>query len=368
MVGIGLQSGDDGACGTRLIVQVDLDDRGLGSAAEALGEAGAASVEGGIADLLVDADGVLDTQGRHLLARALAGRELILPDVGEDAEVLVDVGAGVGGDDRDARGDRTLDGGAERGGIRDGHHEALRVLANGGGDELGHGVHVERRRRRIVDGDAVRGHVCRGGVDAVDEDRPERVGGLAVGHDLDVDGTSGRGRLCRGHARGECRACQQAGAQGQADSLAYVHPLLLLARWALPSVDDRQGPDWCRPQAFDWLAVATSFGCRGLGVPRPGISVRATGRCSWSDRVAASATRSDSTPSRAVQDDPISPRATARNATSSARYASGKRSMKPGHAGPAGGGTPGSTDRMGVRGPRPTLTLSRDPNSSVRMS
>ena len=36
--------------------------------------------------------------------------------------------------------------------------------------------------------------------------------------------------------------------------------------------------------------------------------------------------------------------------------------------GPAGGGTPGSTERSGIRGPRPTLTLSREPKTSVRTS
>ena len=48
-------------------------------------------------------------------------------------------------------------------------------------------------------------------------------------------------------------------------------------------------------------------------------------------------------------------------AASSSRYACSKRSTKSGHAGPAGGGTPGSTERMGVRGPRPTETLSPAP-------
>ena len=56
------------------------------------------------------------------------------------------------------------------------------------------------------------------------------------------------------------------------------------------------------------------------------------------------------------------------NALNSAAYAGVKRSMKSAHAGPAGGGTPGSTERSGVRGPRPTETLSPEPNSSARMS
>ena len=42
--------------------------------------------------------------------------------------------------------------------------------------------------------------------------------------------------------------------------------------------------------------------------------------------------------------------------------------MKSDQAGPTGASTPGSTDRIGVRGPRPTLTESADPNSSARMS
>lgn len=52
---------------------------------------------------------------------------------------------------------------------------------------------------------------------------------------------------------------------------------------------------------------------------QPVISATRTGRCSWSDRVAASAIRSASTPSRPVHGLGASPRATRRNAASSAR-------------------------------------------------
>ncbi len=122
---VGLEGGHDLARGTGLVVQVDLDDGGLGTRAEAFGEAFAAGIEGGVADLLVDAEGVLDACGGHLLAGALAGRELVLADVGQDAQALVHVRAGVGGDDRDARIDGALDGGPERRGIRDRDHQAL---------------------------------------------------------------------------------------------------------------------------------------------------------------------------------------------------------------------------------------------------
>ena len=103
--------------------------------------------------------------------------------MGQDAEVLVDVAAGVDGDDRDPGVDGAPDRVAERVGVRDRDHEPIRLGCHGRVDQLRHGDHVERLRGVVLDRDAkVRG----GLVDAVLHDRPERVGCLAVGDDLDV--------------------------------------------------------------------------------------------------------------------------------------------------------------------------------------
>ena len=60
---------------------------------------------------------------------------------------------------------------------------------------------------------------------------------------------------------------------------------------------------------------------------------------------------------------PVAPTGT--NSTNSAARLL-ERSMKSAHAGPAGGGTRPSTECLGVRGPRPTLIESPEPNSSAR--
>src|ERR687895_203330 len=74
-----------------------------------------------------------------------------------------------------------------------------------------------------------------------------------------------------------------------------------------------------------------------LPILRHSTSATFTGRCSRIARVAATATRTASNPSRAVQALSSSPRATRRNARSSSRYASANRSGKAFHAGPARG-------------------------------
>ena len=147
------------------------------AALETVGEALAAQVERDVADLLVDADRLGDARLLHPLAAAEAGLVLGLADVGRDAELLADVGAGVHRDHRDAGGDRVADRIAERLGVRDRDHEAVRLRGHGGIDQLRHLDHVEGVGRLVLDGDA---EVLGGLVDAVLDHRPERVGGLAV--------------------------------------------------------------------------------------------------------------------------------------------------------------------------------------------
>ena len=163
-------------------------DLALGRAAvaeQAIEVAVAAQGQRLVADLLVEADAVLDAGLLHALAGALAGLVLGLADVGEDAEVLEHVRAGVHRDDRDAGRDGLLDGRPEGVGVGDRDDEAVRVLGDGGVDELRHLDHVALGvRGAVVDGHA---HVLGGLRDAVAHDAPEAVDGLAVGHDLDVD-------------------------------------------------------------------------------------------------------------------------------------------------------------------------------------
>ena len=83
------------------IVEVDGDDFALDT--ETVEEPLAAQVECRVADLLVEADRVLDALLGEPLARDLAGLELRLPDVQEDAEVGERVRSRVHRDDRDPR-------------------------------------------------------------------------------------------------------------------------------------------------------------------------------------------------------------------------------------------------------------------------
>ena len=123
-------------------------------AAETLGEALAAQVEGDVADLLVDADRLGDARLLHLLAAALAGLVLGLADMDRDAQLLAHVGAGVHRDHRDARGDRVADRIAERLGVRDRDHEAVGLRGHRGVDQLRHLHHVEGVGRPVLDVDA----------------------------------------------------------------------------------------------------------------------------------------------------------------------------------------------------------------------
>src|SRR2546425_142492 len=91
------------------------------------------------------------------------------------------------------------------------------------------------------------------------------------------------------------------------------------------------------------------------------ISLMATGRRSFSDRRAASAMRSASIPSRAVQRFSASPRANRRKCASSARYAASKRTKKVGYAGSLKRGASRSTEVTGVRGSSPMAIVSLEP-------
>src|SRR5450759_2373993 len=108
-------------------------------------------VETGVADLLVDADRVLAAGRRHAHAGRLARDRLILPDVGQDAELRVRVGTGVRGDHRDTRGDALRDARAARRRVRERDHEAGRRLRAGGVNELAHLHHVEGVGGAVVD-------------------------------------------------------------------------------------------------------------------------------------------------------------------------------------------------------------------------
>src|SRR3990172_5969697 len=109
----------------------------------------------------------------------------------------------------------------------------------------------------------------------------------------------------------------------------------------------------------------TSF----VGVDRRYTSVSAIGLPSARERVAATEMRIASRPSPAVQGLAISPPAPRRTSASSERYAASNLVRNVCQAGPEN--IPlasASHDLIGVRGPRPTATLSADPTASIRTS
>src|SRR6266487_2244611 len=173
---------------------------------QGVGEALAAQVERGVADLLVHAQRILDPGRPHALIALEASLVLSLADVGEDAEAPVDVAAGVDRHDRDAGCDRLLDRGPEGVRIGDRHHQAVRLGGHRRVDQPAHRHHVEGARRLVADGDAfVLGRL----VNAILHDRPEGVGGLAVGHHGELEAgrlagaTRGRAALVTAAAGGE---------------------------------------------------------------------------------------------------------------------------------------------------------------------
>src|SRR6476619_6329292 len=89
---------------------------------------------------------------------------------------------------------------------------------------------------------------------------------------------------------------------------------------------------------------------RGLAVTqvnRSRASAMVIGRCSASERVAASATQLVSSASSIAHGDVNLPATTSVNAASSARNASARRSMKNWYGSPPGNVTPGSAERSG---------------------
>jgi hypothetical protein len=112
-----------------------------------------------------DAEDLLLALALEPLTRGLAGDRLVLADVCDGAELLAAVGAGVDGDDRDARADRRIDGRLQR--VRVGHrdHEPGLALCDGVVDELG-----------------LRGGVAVGEVGDVDAEVAPRVLGAVLHH------------------------------------------------------------------------------------------------------------------------------------------------------------------------------------------
>ena len=173
--------------------------------AEALGEAGAAVVEAGVADLVIGADRLGEAERLDPFAGRDAGLVLVLSHEQETAEVLRQLGAaGVDHDDRDACGDRRLDGFREGGGVGDGDHQPVRLGGDDGVDHLRHLGHVEGFGREIFGLDA---RTLGGVVHAVLDDRPVGVAALAVGDEDDAGVIGGRNPRGRRH---QCQSGQQA--------------------------------------------------------------------------------------------------------------------------------------------------------------
>jgi hypothetical protein len=111
--------------------------------------------------------------GRNDIPRVatLAGFELRLTDVGQNAQALGHVTARVDRNDWNASRNSAFDGRPKRVGVRDRDHQTVRVRGHRGVDQLRHGHHVEPPRRLVLDADA---HVFGGLVNAIFDDGPER--------------------------------------------------------------------------------------------------------------------------------------------------------------------------------------------------
>ncbi len=282
MVGIGAERRRQRGLHARGIGDLARQDLALGRAAvaeQAIEVAVAAKRQRLVADLLVEADAVLDAGILHALAGAEPGLVLGLADVREHAEVLEDVRPGVHRDDRDAGRDGLLDRRPEGVGVGDRDDEAVRLLGDGSLDELRHLDHVALGvRGAVVDGHA---HVLGGLRDAVAHDTPEAVDGLSVGHDLDVDvllrdqdalGVAAA-RTARGARRGIAGRSQQGRPHREGKECARTH-----AR--VPPPQPGGAPD-----PLD-LEMVTRTSARGHPLPigalmgHWAISSTRTGRCS----------------------------------------------------------------------------------------
>ena len=122
---VATRKGDDGTTGLLYGGQrIPKDDLRT----EAFGEAVAAIVEARIAYLLVDADGFLDPELGHPFAGGDAGLVFGLAEIKHSAELLRELGAaGIDDNDRYAGRNRVLDRSAERGGVRNGNDQAVRL-------------------------------------------------------------------------------------------------------------------------------------------------------------------------------------------------------------------------------------------------
>jgi hypothetical protein len=168
---------------------------------------------------VVDAEPDLAAHLLQLGARGPPGDDLVLTHMEQRSEAFRLVGSGIDRDDRDARGGRLLDRGAEGGRIGDRHHETGQLLVDGSVDELAHRDHVEGLGRPVLD---LHVHVLAGGSDAVLDDRPERVVGLAVRHDDDADRLLGRGRGPQGDSCGGGETRDQSPHGGSSRALCLV--------------------------------------------------------------------------------------------------------------------------------------------------
>src|SRR4051794_24279709 len=159
-----------------VVAAVDVRLADLRPAARPGGHAVAAVLELLLTLLLDDAEDVLAAVRHDALAHGGAGVLLALPEVAEGAEPERVRAARVEHRHGDARGDRLLDGGAERSRVRVGHGDAVDLLVDRRLDQLRllAGVRVVG----VLEVDVVLG---RGGLAALADDVPERVAGCLMG-------------------------------------------------------------------------------------------------------------------------------------------------------------------------------------------
>ena len=169
---------------------------------ERVGEAVAALFERHVRLFLTSAQDLGRTQVVEALTRALAGDELGLADVGEGADLLVVVRAGVERDHRDAGGDCGLQRRDQLVGAGERRGDAVGAFAHGLLDQLHlHAGIVDRLHPHALDPE-----VFTRGVHAAMDDRPERAAlGVADHVEREVGALLGSDRVATGLGGRQCR-------------------------------------------------------------------------------------------------------------------------------------------------------------------
>ena len=179
---IGNQGGDDALLRLGGISQINSQDaRRDVMLVQGVCEALAAQIEGDVAHFMIDANGLGDARCGHAMSAAIASFIFRLADVSDHTQVLGYITAGVDGKDRNTGIHCASNRFAQGVGIWNRYNQAIRIGSHSRIDELRHFHHVECARSLVFDLDS---HVLAASINAILDDRPERIGRLAM-HDCD---------------------------------------------------------------------------------------------------------------------------------------------------------------------------------------